>query len=262
MSRPKPVSSLPTPPKSAHALLSYSIRVQTFGLYLLFPLLFSLLIPLFRSLWKSPSSVGAVRLEGLFYLSESLLILLWCLFYLHYRHKREDEQRAMSLLAVSKELGFRASQPLKLIVRGAFAYPLILSPMVIMVALGNWIFQRYTTPAHPLSLSFMLLESRWDWALLFVQTAVMAPLVEETLFRGVLYPALRERWGVWGGIALSSAIFAILHPNMPAGFLPLFVLGAGMAILYERNRSLLPAMVLHAINNGFILVIQYLTLNR
>lgn len=250
----------PEPKQQREPLLTYTARVKTFGLYLGFPLLFSLLLPLLRSYRKHPTPLQAVRMDGMIYLLESGLILGCCLYAI--RHLLMREKREAGLREIAVQLGFCAPQPLTLIGRGALTYVLILSPMALAAVVSNRVFQNYSTPAHPLSLSFMLLRSPWDWVLLFMQTAVVAPLVEETLFRGVLYPALREKWGQWRGIVLTSTIFAILHPNMPAGFLPLFVLGGGMALLYERNRSLLPAMVLHAINNGVILFMEFLIMAK
>ncbi len=254
--------SVPSAPEDAPLRLSYTIRVQTFALYLGLPLLLSSLIPFLRVFWGRPTPVMAVRIDGFLYLLESVLILGCCVFALRRLYEREGKGESVGLSLLLSQLGFRAPQPLMLVYRGICAYALILLPMALAAILSSVVFRNYTTPAHPLSLSFMLLKSPWDWVLLFVQTAVMAPLVEETLFRGVLYPALREKWGVWQGIALTSAVFSILHPNMPAGFLPLFVLGAGMALLYEKSRSLLPAMVLHAINNGFILFMQAMIMTK
>jgi membrane protease YdiL (CAAX protease family) len=54
------------------------------------------------------------------------------------------------------------------------------------------------------------------------------------------------------GIVSSAAVFASLRPQLPLGFLPIFVLGAVLAGLYEWRQSLIPGMVLHAANNGVI----------
>ncbi|MFQ5574249.1 MAG: lysostaphin resistance A-like protein, partial [Terriglobia bacterium] len=44
-------------------------------------------------------------------------------------------------------------------------------------------------------------------------TAGLVPFVEEFFFRGFVYPAFRNRFGIAGGIAMSAAIFAIFHPD-------------------------------------------------
>jgi len=92
-------------------------------------------------------------------------------------------------------------------------------------------------------------------ALIFV--LVGAPLFEEMLFRGFLFHALRRALGVWPSALLSAAIFTAIHGNLYAT-LPLFVLGVALALLYERNGSLLAPMAAHAtfnaVNVGTILL--------
>ena len=49
-------------------------------------------------------------------------------------------------------------------------------------------------------------------ALLFIAMAVLvAPLVEETLFRGYLYPMFARSFGIWPGIILTGVLFGFMH---------------------------------------------------
>ncbi len=90
--------------------------------------------------------------------------------------------------------------------------------------------------------------------------AVAVPMAEELLFRGVLYRWLRDRWGTWPGIFLSALIFALIHPPA-AGAAPLiFIIGLGLAWLYEKTGSLKPGMVLHGANNAIGITVIYLTI--
>jgi membrane protease YdiL (CAAX protease family) len=77
-------------------------------------------------------------------------------------------------------------------------------------------------------------------ALIGLIAVVFAPIVEEALFRGILYPALkrlgRPRLALWG----SSALFAAVHFNMVT-FLPLMVF-ANFSILIFKDQI---AQVLH-----------------
>ncbi len=51
-----------------------------------------------------------------------------------------------------------------------------------------------------------------ETALLFIGMAVLiAPLVEETLFRGYLYPLFARSFGVWPGILLTGLLFGLMH---------------------------------------------------
>jgi len=78
--------------------------------------------------------------------------------------------------------------------------------------------------------------------------AVAAPIIEETLFRGLLLAGLRTYFGVWTAIVISAAIFSALHFEV-IGFFPRFALGVGLGYLYTKSRSLYPAIGLHSLNN-------------
>jgi membrane protease YdiL (CAAX protease family) len=83
-------------------------------------------------------------------------------------------------------------------------------------------------------------------------TCLMAPLAEELFFRGLLFPVLRSRFGVVWGVLVSGALFSLVHAlGSPAeALIVLFVLGAGLCLLYLRTGSLLPCIGLHALNNA------------
>ena len=78
--------------------------------------------------------------------------------------------------------------------------------------------------------------------------AIVAPVIEETLFRGLLLSGLRTYFGVWTAIILSAAIFSALHFEL-IGFIPRFALGIGLGYLYYKSGSIYPAIGLHSLNN-------------
>ncbi|EHQ88190.1 CPBP family intramembrane glutamic endopeptidase [Desulfosporosinus youngiae] len=77
---------------------------------------------------------------------------------------------------------------------------------------------------------------------------VLAPIVEETLFRGVIFGSLQAYLGKWTAAAVSAAIFSSLH-FQAYGFFPRFVLGIVLVYLYDKYKSLYPSVALHALNN-------------
>jgi len=83
---------------------------------------------------------------------------------------------------------------------------------------------------------------------------VLTPIVEELLFRGVLYQALRRKHSVGNAALLSALIFALMHGSIVL-FIPLTVMGIVLAFVYERSGSLIPTMLVHACNNAIILLI-------
>ncbi|SDF71535.1 hypothetical protein SAMN05216241_102106 [Limimonas halophila] len=92
-----------------------------------------------------------------------------------------------------------------------------------------------------------------------VITAVVAPLVEETIFRGVLYRWLRERLGVPLGMGVSAGAFALLH-GIPALIPGIFVLGLILAWVYERANSIWAPIIVHGTYNGLVTLTLYLAL--
>ncbi|MBM3496188.1 MAG: CPBP family intramembrane metalloprotease, partial [Armatimonadetes bacterium] len=81
---------------------------------------------------------------------------------------------------------------------------------------------------------------------------VMAPITEELVFRGILIRALQPNLGILGAVIVSSAIFAILHPQLPMGFLSIFALGLTFSALYWLTGSLWPSIIAHAANNTVV----------
>jgi uncharacterized protein len=94
-------------------------------------------------------------------------------------------------------------------------------------------------------------------AYLIVFAVLVAPVIEEIFFRGVLYPAIKQAgWprAAWWGTA---ALFAAIHGNLPI-FLPLFVLGLALAWLYEKTDNLLASITAHAVFNAINIVTFFL----
>ncbi len=86
----------------------------------------------------------------------------------------------------------------------------------------------------------------------FVVIALVAPVVEELLFRGLGY-SLLVRFGRWPAIGLVGIAFAAIH-GLVAGFLVLALFGAALAWLRSRTRSVYPGMVVHGVFNAIALV--------
>ncbi|MTV37351.1 CPBP family intramembrane glutamic endopeptidase [Duganella radicis] len=82
-------------------------------------------------------------------------------------------------------------------------------------------------------------------------SVVAAPLCEEFIFRGLIYGGLRRSMRALPAMVMSAAIFAVVHP--PLSMLPVFVLGLCSAWTYERSKTLLAPMLVHAAYNAVIL---------
>ena len=100
----------------------------------------------------------------------------------------------------------------------------------------------------------------WELVVLGFFTVGTAPVVEEILFRGILWPLARNRgWRRSGSLAV-ALLFALIHLNA-AAFLPLAALGLFWIWLYEHTDDLLAPIVSHAVFNAvnFVWIAYYAT---
>ena len=81
-----------------------------------------------------------------------------------------------------------------------------------------------------------------------IVVVVIAPIVEELLFRGVGY-GLLEQFGQYPAIVLVGIAFGLVH-GLVAGFAVIAVFGAGLAYLRAKTDSIYPGMLLHATFNA------------
>ncbi|MFN3805145.1 MAG: lysostaphin resistance A-like protein [Pyrobaculum sp.] len=84
--------------------------------------------------------------------------------------------------------------------------------------------------------------------LVAIQAMALAPLVEEVVFRGLLFEEIRRRAGVAAGYILSSGVFALLHSPGP-GALPIFVVALSLVYAYQRF-GLPAAVAIHFFQNA------------
>ncbi len=93
-----------------------------------------------------------------------------------------------------------------------------------------------------------------DVALVFsaLLICVMAPVAEEFLFRGFMFPALRRWRGTWPAALIVGSLFGLIHvAGSPLEFIPLLMFfGVALCLLYARTKSLYPCIALHALNNS------------
>jgi membrane protease YdiL (CAAX protease family) len=87
--------------------------------------------------------------------------------------------------------------------------------------------------------------------IIFVVTVVMmAPLIEETLFRGLLFRAMNARMPFWGAAVISGVLFSLGHTSL-GELLPIAVLGTAFAYMTRRTGGLWASAAAHAAFNGF-----------
>lgn len=102
------------------------------------------------------------------------------------------------------------------------------------------------------------------WALAVALVLLLAPVAEELLFRGILFPGLRARFGLAAGIAGSALAFGLVHylPGDPVEVVITVAaatgMGVGLAFQYERRGNLVAPLAAHVAFNalGLLILLQ------
>jgi membrane protease YdiL (CAAX protease family) len=93
--------------------------------------------------------------------------------------------------------------------------------------------------------------------LLVILAVVLAPMVEELIFRGGIYRFLKSQTTLLPAQIISGVFFAVMHGNLMS-LLPLVVVGIFLARVYERSGNILVPMCFHACFNGFSLLMLFI----
>ena len=132
----------------------------------------------------------------------------------------------------------------------ALAVVLGLALQLPLVELTTWVTDFVPALAHDPAQDAMIREAvRIDSPLraLTVPFAVVfvAPVTEELLFRGLILPRLRDRFGRASAIGASALLFGVFHLD-PLAAVYATVMGVVLGVVADRARSVLPAIALHA----------------
>jgi membrane protease YdiL (CAAX protease family) len=167
---------------------------------------------------------------------------------------------ALAILVIQRRgerparIGWQAARPTAIAVTGLLGIPTLFAAMfaaaaVMVGLLSLWMpvqeaiarlareegLQQALMPSGPLTAG---------GAAALAVYIVLAPLGEETLFRGMLYTSLRDRFGFTAAAVVSSVCFALLH-LLPLHLLALLGVGLVLTILRERTGSLLAPIIAH-----------------
>jgi len=249
-----PLPSLPESALPAPLRFSYRARTVAFSVYMAVFMIIGLPLRLLRPMVENWSSGALTRLNTVLEIVLYLPVVFIAIWVLRRLSAAENpDEPTPTWRETFAALGLTSRRPLEDVGVGAFNYVLLMPLFIAVTAFSGWIFRHYHTPINPVQFDSMMAQSNLDRLLLLLVTAVAAPIVEELMFRGLLYPALKNNWGKIGGALFSGAVFAVVHPTIPSGFLPIMLLGVALALTYERRASLLPSIVMHGIHNGLIL---------
>lgn len=178
--------------------------------------------------------------------------------------------RGVSFADMRNDVGLTFGNPVVEFFCGVVCYlaslPFIVGGLVIVQLLSS-LWYRLTAPnefaphgvPHPIARDAMGGDPMWTLIIMLLTTAVAAPLVEELLFRGVLYRHLRDashhmaRWmSVIFSAVINGLVFAAIHPQGLVAIPALTMLAIGFCLARQWRGSLIAPMTMHAIHNSVI----------
>ena len=118
-------------------------------------------------------------------------------------------------------------------------------------------------PEYIINLNSLLQpETYLGYLLLFIAVAIIAPFGEEILFRGFLQQYLEHHWkDITKAVLITALFFAIIHMN-PFWFIQIYILGIMLGFLSWKTKSIIPSLILHALNNTLALIFSFVDLEN
>jgi len=185
----------------------------------------------------APGVVPVLAMASYLLFCAPVLVLIW------YRAGRS--RGAMRALGFAEPVGLQPA------LYGLAGYAVLLALAAILsVAVGLTGQGQFPVAAQSVIELVQKAHGAPQIAVYLVLLCVIAPVVEETVFRGFVYAGLRRRFGALLAIPLSALLFGLAHLSLAiGGMLAVSVIGALLAYLYERSRTLWPSIIAHGVHN-------------
>lgn len=131
--------------------------------------------------------------------------------------------------------------------------------VIVGLLLVSQLLARVLPQSEENSFTELLKSSKQVRIAVAVLATFTAPLVEETVYRGILYSGLRRSFGLNATVLLVTLMFAGVHVLQYLGawvsIAGLTLLSLALTIIRARTRSVLPCVAIHTVNNAFFSVL-------
>lgn len=139
--------------------------------------------------------------------------------------------------------------------------PLVLIPIATFLwgahnfleEVNIWVEKLIPAPPWFWELFNRIFEGDYGFTGAFLKVAVIAPIVEELIFRGLIFNGFRRNYNGFVAVFMSALLFALFHLN-PWQFPATFVLGLLLGWLMLRTNNIFVAILGHSINNAWVLL--------
>ena len=158
--------------------------------------------------------------------------------------------------------GFKKSKaPLFNVFPVKFFNPLIIVPVVTffwgahnLLEISAALLDKYLpAPSWFWEMFNKIFEGDYGWIGAFMKVSVIAPIVEELIFRGLILQGFRRNYNSFVAVFMSALLFALFHLN-PWQFPATFVLGLLLGWMVVRTNSIILSILGHSINNFLVLL--------
>lgn len=142
---------------------------------------------------------------------------------------------------------------------GLIAYLAIIPALAVIALLNDALLGSLHIDITPQDVALLLRDMKSPWLLTYLCffTLIVAPVFEEMLFRGIVFPVMTRHFGLWPALLLSSLAFGSIHFHLPS-LIPLAAIAGGFALAYLLTESLMVAIVMHSVFNGINLLLLLL----
>lgn len=91
--------------------------------------------------------------------------------------------------------------------------------------------------------------------IMVIAVVVFGPILEELVFRRVVFGSLNQTMNFWFATAISALVFAAIHLEF-IHLLLYFTTGLVLAFLYQRTKRIITPIIAHMLLNGYVMLIQ------
>lgn len=135
---------------------------------------------------------------------------------------------------------------------GYIASTLIAAGLMALFNLTNWF-----NAEEAQDLGYSPYMQGWERGLAFIMLAVIAPIVEEIIFRGWLYGKLRVKIPKWVAILVTSLLFSLVHLQWNVG-ITVFAMSVVNCLLREVTGTIYAGTLVHILNNTIAFYLVYM----
>ena len=122
---------------------------------------------------------------------------------------------------------------------------IIFIPLLFLISfITQYVMPEYKQQEIVLNFKSIFLEDKR----ILIHVLLIAPIVEEVIFRGYMYRILKSRIPIIFAMIISSTLFSLIHYNV-LSYILLFVLSIFLTYIYERNGSIICPIIIHSLFN-------------